>query len=67
MNKYTRVQKLIFRLSLFLLNLPNWKRNKNLWETLLQHPGVVRLYVNAFYFSTKARRVTSPLISVQMI
>ena len=29
-------------------------------ETLPQHLGVVRLHVNAFYFSTTARRVTSP-------
>ena len=29
-------------------------------ETSPQHPGVVRLHVNAFYFSTTARRVTSP-------
>ena len=29
-------------------------------ETSPQHPGVVRLHVNAFYFSTTARLVTSP-------
>ena len=29
-------------------------------ETSPQHPGVVRLHVNAFYFSTTAKRVTSP-------
>ena len=29
-------------------------------ETSPQHPGVVRLHVNAFYFSTMAKRVTSP-------
>ena len=28
-------------------------------KTSPQHPGVVRLHVNAFYFSTTARRVTS--------
>ena len=28
-------------------------------ETSPQHPGVVRLHINAFYFSTTARRVTS--------
>ena len=30
------------------------------WETSPQHPGVVRLHVHAFYFSTTARWVTSP-------
>ena len=29
-------------------------------ETSPQHPGVVRLHVNAFYFLTTVRRVTSP-------
>ena len=29
-------------------------------ETSPQHSGVVRVYVNTFYFSTTARRVTSP-------
>ena len=28
-------------------------------DEVTQHPGVVRWYVNAFYFSTTARRVTS--------
>ena len=29
-------------------------------ETSPQHPGVVRLHVNAFYFLTTARWITSP-------
>ena len=29
-------------------------------ETSPLYPGVVRLHVNAFYFSTTDRRVTSP-------
>ena len=29
-------------------------------ETSPLHPGVVRLNVNVFYFSTTARRVTTP-------
>ena len=35
---------------------PNWCPR----ETSLQLPGVVRLHVNVFYFSTAAKRVTSP-------
>ena len=41
-----------------LLKLLNCKQQPQ--ETSPQHPGVVRLHVNAFYFSTTARRVTPP-------
>ena len=43
-----------------LLKLLYCKRKKKPQETSPQHPGVVRVHVNAFYFSTMARRVTSP-------
>ena len=35
-------------------------RRRNDISTLPRHPAAVRLYVNAGYFSTTARRVTSP-------
>ena len=37
-----------------------WAWDASPQETSPQHPGVVRLHVHAFYFSTTARCVTSP-------
>ena len=60
MNKYLCVRELIFLLfqdvSLGRLCSNSLIASK----TTPQHPGVVRLHVNAFYFSTTARLVTSP-------
>ena len=65
MNKYTcpRINLSSFsryELGTPLLKLLNCKRKKKPQETSPQHPGVVRVHVNAFYFSTTARRVISP-------
>ena len=65
MNKYICVQELILRLfrdvSLGRLCSNSLvQAQQQPQETLPQHPGVVRLHVNAFYFSTMAKRVTSP-------
>ena len=65
MNNYIHVRELIFRLSrdvslgrlcsnVLIASATTTSRN------LTPAPRVVRLYVNAFYFSTTARRVTSP-------
>ena len=63
MNKYMCVREFIFCLfrdvSLGCLCLNSLQAQRQPQETSLQHPGVVRLHVNAFYFSTTARRVTS--------
>ena len=64
MNKYTCVQELILRLfrdvslgrlcsNSLIASATTTSRN------LTPAPGVVRLHVNGFYFSTTARRVTS--------
>ena len=60
MNKYICVQELISRLFRDL-SLGHLCSNSLIASaTAPQHPGVVRLHVNAFYFSTTAGRVTSP-------
>ena len=43
-----------------VVNRPCDQAQQQPQETSPQHPGVVRLHVNAFYFLTTARRVTSP-------
>ena len=65
MNKYIHVRELIFRLSrdMSLRRLCSNSLIASATTTsrnLTSAPGVVRLHVNAFYFSTTARRVTSP-------
>ena len=64
MNKYIHVRELIFRLSrdvsLERLRSNSLQAQQQPLETSPQHPGVLRVHVNAFYFSTAARRVTSP-------
>ena len=42
-----------------VVNRPCDQAQQQPQETSPQHPGVVRLHVNAFYFLTTARRVTS--------
>ena len=60
MNKYICVWELIFRLFRDV-NLGLLCSNSLITSaTTHQHHGVVRLHVNAFYFSTTAKRVTSP-------
>ena len=59
MNKYMCVRELIFRLFRDV-SLGRLCSNSLIASaTTPLHPGVVRLHVNAFYFSTTARRVTS--------
>ena len=43
-----------------VVNRPCDQAQQQPQETSPQHPGVVRLHVNAFYFLTTVRRVTSP-------
>ena len=60
MNKYICVRELIFRLFRDV-SLGRLCSNSLIASTTTpQHFGVVRLHVNAFYFSTTAKRVTSP-------
>ena len=60
MSKYICVRELIFRLFRDV-SLGRLCSNSLIASaTTPLHPGVVRLHVNAFYFSTTARRVTSP-------
>ena len=65
MNKYICVRELIF---LLFRDVSLGRLCSNFLiasTTTPQHPGVVRLHVNAFYFSTTARLVTSPTWSPQ--
>ena len=57
MNKYIRFRELSFRLS---RDVSLGQAQQQPQETSTQHPRFVRLYVNAFYFATAVRRVTSP-------
>ena len=65
MNKYIHVRGLIFCLSRDV-SLGHQAQTSKLQaqpqpqETSPQHPEVVRLHVNAFYFSITAKQVTSP-------
>ena len=61
MNKYLCVRELIFRLFRDVSLGRLCSDSLIACATTPQHPGVVRLHVNAFYFSTTARRVTSPI------
>ena len=56
-NKYIHFRELSFRLS---RDVSLGQAQQQPQETSTQHPRFVRLYVNAFYFATTVRRVTSP-------
>ena len=60
MNKYICVRELMFRLFRDV-SLGRLCSNSFIASARTpQHPGAVRLHINAFYFSVSARRVTSP-------
>ena len=54
-NKYIRFRELSFRLS---RDVSLGQAQQQPQETSTQHPGIVRLYVNAFYFATTAGYLT---------
>ena len=60
MNKYICVRELMFRLFRDVSLGSLCSKSFIASARTPQHPGAVRLHINAFYFSVSARRVTSP-------